>query len=376
MRIHRIRLGDFRGVDQLDVGFDADGVTIVSGPNEVGKSSLFDALWMLLETKDSTTAKEVRAVQPKGRDVGPWVEAELSIGAYRLRYHKRWLSGRRTELEITAPAPEHLRGAEAHDRVDQLLKQEIDMGLFRALRHQQGAALPSVKDLRSDNLASAPSLTAALDATAGANTGAGDQDRLLDRVQEEYLKYFTESRGADSQARKALAGELADARERAAQTRAKLAELEAAATRAQELELEVRSLEGDLPAADRAVAERRAAVERIGELEATAGRLSAAADSAGSQLAFARQAQQQRDRLIRSHTAAVRDRQRLERAGADAAEPLIQARAAEAAAVQAVETARERVEALEARARESTRRLGGVQLSSQLASLEALSARV
>ncbi|MEI7794507.1 MAG: AAA family ATPase, partial [Thermoleophilia bacterium] len=74
MKIHRISLRDFRGVVEADVEFATDGVTIVQGPNEVGKSSLADALDMLIADPDSSSKSRVKAAQPVGRDVGPWVE--------------------------------------------------------------------------------------------------------------------------------------------------------------------------------------------------------------------------------------------------------------------------------------------------------------
>ena len=43
MRIHRIKLTNFRGVDSAEVTFDGQGVTVIEGDNEVGKSSIFEA---------------------------------------------------------------------------------------------------------------------------------------------------------------------------------------------------------------------------------------------------------------------------------------------------------------------------------------------
>ncbi|MGD0715192.1 MAG: AAA family ATPase [Gaiellaceae bacterium] len=71
MRIHRISLRDFRGVDILDVEFDIAGVTIVEGRNEVGKTSVADAFMLLLDEKDSSRRQVIRDAQPVGRDVGP-----------------------------------------------------------------------------------------------------------------------------------------------------------------------------------------------------------------------------------------------------------------------------------------------------------------
>ena len=53
MRLHRISLRNYRGVEESDVQFAETGVTIVEGRNEVGKSSLAEALDLLLSVPDS-----------------------------------------------------------------------------------------------------------------------------------------------------------------------------------------------------------------------------------------------------------------------------------------------------------------------------------
>ena len=40
MRIHRVQLRNYRGVGKSDVSFSQNGVTIVEGPNEVGKTAI------------------------------------------------------------------------------------------------------------------------------------------------------------------------------------------------------------------------------------------------------------------------------------------------------------------------------------------------
>ena len=161
MRIHRIALKDFRGVEELDVTFDPAGVTVVEGRNEIGKTSLADAFIFLLDKKDSAGDRDIKATQPIGRDVGPFAEAELTVGPYRLVYRKQWLKGKKTELEITVPKAEQHVGEPAHNRMLEILAAETDPALFRALRYQQGVAISQAA------LEQAPSLADALDAAAG-----------------------------------------------------------------------------------------------------------------------------------------------------------------------------------------------------------------
>lgn len=198
MRIHRISLRDFRGVVEADVEFATDGITIVQGPNEVGKSSLADALDMLIADPDSSSKSRVKAAQPVGRDVGPWVEADLECGPYRLTYSKRWVRGTGTELLIESPVREQLQGRAAHDRVTEIIAETMDANLFAALRHQQGVPLGQA------DLAGSDSLMQALDAAAGSGGESTEPGgALIDAIDRERLIWSTPT-GEPNKARKDL----------------------------------------------------------------------------------------------------------------------------------------------------------------------------
>ena len=104
MRILRIKLSNYRGTTEREVAF-APGVTIVEGPNEIGKSSLAEALDLVFKYPDSSGAKAVKDTFPVQRDASPEIEVELVTGTYHLVYRKRFGKGASTELEITEPPP-------------------------------------------------------------------------------------------------------------------------------------------------------------------------------------------------------------------------------------------------------------------------------
>ncbi len=186
MRIHRVRLRNYRGINDCAITFSLEGVTVVEGPNEVGKTSIPDAIDLILELVDSSSSRRVKLVQPVGRDVGPEVEVEISSGAYRFVYHKRWLRERSTTLEVTAPQREQRTGREAHDRVTEILSDTLDRQLWNALRIAQGTGLtlPSFD---------APSLGRALDQAADVQLASERDDNLWERVCEEYSRYWTDT---------------------------------------------------------------------------------------------------------------------------------------------------------------------------------------
>lgn len=81
MILHRLRLTNFRGVGDRELRFPDRGVVVVCGPNEIGKSSMLEALDLLLTYRDRSNHRDVKRVKPAHADVGAEVEAEISTGS-------------------------------------------------------------------------------------------------------------------------------------------------------------------------------------------------------------------------------------------------------------------------------------------------------
>ena len=181
MRLTRIELTDFRGISHRTIAFGA-GVTVVEGPNEVGKSSVLEAMRLVREYKSSSRHRSIRNVQPVGRDAGPEVAIDMQTGPYTLTMRKRWLVQPITELTVTAPRRESLSGDDAHDRFVQILSETVDLGLLHALEVQQGDSLDQPE------LAQLPALQTALETSSDDFDG---YDELVSRVDDEYVRYFS-----------------------------------------------------------------------------------------------------------------------------------------------------------------------------------------
>ncbi len=185
MKLVRIVLRDYRAVSELVLEPALEGVTVVVGPNETGKSSVSEALHVALEHLDSSTKSAVRELRPIGRDVGTTVEIELQSGPYRFVYRKTWFKRPSTELTLLEPRREQLTGREAHERVLALLSETVDMALFRALSVAQGRA--------QDRLALSDQtwVSRALDRAAGSASSGARELSLFERAREEFESYFT-----------------------------------------------------------------------------------------------------------------------------------------------------------------------------------------
>lgn len=345
MRLRRLTLHHVRGVEQrtVDVTRDGDpsGVVIVEGPNEAGKSTLAFAFDQLLDTKASANTAALRSLRPADSDQPPRVEAELELGGRRFVYAKRWFRSPMTELrfldERGDPTGEVLTGDEAHERVLALLDEHLDRALWSSLRLRQAGGL-DVPQL--DNRAG---LTQVLEAAGDAGPIGTRESLLLQRAENEYLRYFSPKAGNP-------AGELKTAIDQAAEADTRHREVEAR-YRAMERDIaEVADLRRTLPEwrstleRARATAERlQSELRRVTELQQRTVGLRQEAELAAQYLSAAQQAQEHRLELSREHD-------RLDGQRSETSSELDEARRQETVARDQVTAASEQLEQAQQRA--------------------------
>ena len=258
MRLNWVKLTNFRGVECREVVFAENGVTIVEGPNEVGKTAIAEGLQFAVDLPDSSQRAEIKALQPVGRDEGPEVEISLSSGDYELVYWKRWLRRPGTTLEVKAPRQESLTGRQAHDRLEAILGETLDNELWRALRIDQGT------ELILPNF-SLPSMGRALDRAAGGEFADEREESLWTRIGEEYGKYWTAT-GQKRGTRTSLQGRVDEERERVAGLEKQLEAIESDVAELGKLATETERLSGvlaDCQKSESEFQERAVAIERL-----------------------------------------------------------------------------------------------------------------
>lgn len=318
MRILRIRLANYRGIADREIEFPREGVTVIEGPNETGKSSLAEALDLVFDELDTTAKKKWKAVRPVDRDAGTEVEVDVATGPYRFTLFKRFFKRSETRLAIHAPRAENEIGREAHQRVQSILEETLrDLHLWRSLRVRQGLGVTQPEELLA-----AGSLKQALDRSTGGSQPTDREEGLFERVKEQYAIYFTE-RGAEKKT-------LRELREREEEAGSELAGLEAQheamqrdVARAEELERDRARLKEQAEEAE-ANAERRA--KELAGIEALANevsRLELQHNAARLRESAARSAQHNRKALKEAAKQAARERADLE-ARAAASEPELQ----------------------------------------------------
>ncbi|MFV9635443.1 AAA family ATPase [Mycobacterium neumannii] len=262
MKLHRLVLTNYRGITRREIEFPDHGVVIVSGANEIGKSSMIEALDLLIEAKDRSAKKEVKEVKPTHADVGAEVEAEISTGPYRFVYRKRFHKRFETELTIMEPRREQLTGDEAHDRVRAMLDETVDTCLWQAQRVLQSGSTAAV------DLSGCDALSRALDVAAGeAVQLSGAEPLLVDRVEDEYLRYFTRT-GRPTGEWAAATTRLRTAEEALAEAAAAVAQVDDAVRRHATLTDELARLTAQCTDAARQVAVAQQAAEEVAALKA------------------------------------------------------------------------------------------------------------
>ena len=286
MKLHRLVLTNYRGVAHREIEFPDHGVVVVYGANEIGKSSMIEALDLLLESRDRSTKKEVKQVKPTNSDVGSEVTAEISSGPYRFVYHKRFHKKCETALTVLAPRREQLTGDEAHERVTAMLAETVDNDLWHAQRVLQAASIAAVDLSGCDALSRALDVAAARSDTEAALSGA--EPLLIERIDVEYGRYFTGTGRATGEWAAAISG-LEDAEAAVRDCAAAVAEVDERVRRHAVLTQQVAELSHLRLAAGPRLAVARSAADKIEELtrQAREATLVAAAAAATSTAAAA-----------------------------------------------------------------------------------------
>jgi DNA repair exonuclease SbcCD ATPase subunit len=364
MKLRALELEQFRKFDRpARVAGMADGLNLVIGPNEMGKSTLFAALQAVLFERHRSQAQTIKSFQPAVHEgAAPRVALDFEIEGARYRIEKRFL--RRGSAELALPDGRHLHGEAAEEELEHLLaggrsgarRGTADgSGVWSLLWVGQGQSF----DLPEISSAAHATLQTALDAEVGEVLG-GDRGTALIATLDQALHELVYRRGQPKGRYREATVELARLRQ----------ELE-------RLERDRAELEHDLAALEDAQAdfERLRAERAAGREEAELAELNARRDRLNLWRAEVREAEAdlkaKRADLEKAESARTRRRalaEDLTKADAELAEATVAASEAGAAAEAAVRLASEqasRVERLQATLDAAENHLRGFQRLAQ-----------
>lgn len=195
MKIRSIAVNQFKKfTTPMSLNDIGDGLNVVVGPNEMGKSTLLDALRAALFEKYSSKAQPIVALQNDRNQAAPVVELafEVDDGVYRIR--KRFV--KKPYAHLFCPDGRKLEGDEAEDTLRDLLGFEEPgktgakpdtLGMWNVLWVQQGQSFGALDlpDSARSNLHSA------LESEVGAVLGGKRGKALPDAVDKQLSELVT-----------------------------------------------------------------------------------------------------------------------------------------------------------------------------------------
>lgn len=353
-----------------------EGLNLLVGRNEAGKSTLFEALQRGLFDRHNGQASEIKAIQPLDSSLGPEVEIVLRSGGQRYRVVKRFLQDATAELHAERGGAWELdhEGDKADERIRELFEGDVPgrgatkvehRGLAQALWYLQGeASIPEA----SWNDAVEKGLQGLVEVVAATPR----EERLVEAIQAAYDEHWTptgwvssksemaeldeeipkleetlsevratlEKADAHREALESFRAQQATKAEELETAREELDELDEAVEQAEELEDEREELEARVEEARDAFGSVDEDLERLDELDEDISALETAVEEAEEELA---------ERRLEAKEA-KRDAERLDERWKQEHEPELKGVEQELQAVQAVErrdTLQDRAERLE-----------------------------
>lgn len=173
MKLRSLRLAQFRRFNE-PVAIDGigDGVNVLAGPNEMGKSTLFHALEAAFLTRFKTTGERLDAMRPSTGGE-PLVEVDFEHAGETLRLRKQFGRGAFASLIPFGRASGGLRDQLAEDRLAEI----VSGGRSSPLAASGALGLVWVRQKRS-LIDAAPDL----DPATGARKERGEYDALMNAV--------------------------------------------------------------------------------------------------------------------------------------------------------------------------------------------------
>jgi DNA repair exonuclease SbcCD ATPase subunit len=381
MRLDELVVEDFKKLRGRHVVRPAPtGITVVSGDNEEGKSTLLDALKRAFFMKHGTTGEAREVILPIGHDTTPAVAVAFRLGDRAYRLEKQF---RRGGMRLERPEGT-LEGDAAELELARLLAFEWPGRGAAKPEHMGLAGLFWVDQGTTFDAEQRPSPTAMrrLEPALAAQVavlGRGDAaPRLMAEVRRKRDEFWTGARG-DTR------GRLRELEKEVAALAASLAELEAEERRLEDLldrlaqtsEKRRAWLAADHLGRARADLQRsRSALAQVAALEEEQRVKAAEAKAAEVALGQLQARAALRQRLAATIAAKTADRAGIVEAAKDAATQLDRARRQRAAADAAEARSRDALDALERDCQSIARQLERLRLERELAALEAAAAVV
>ncbi|MDO4412488.1 AAA family ATPase [Cutibacterium sp.] len=316
MKLHRIHVENFKAINNRTLELPDAGIVVATGPNEIGKTSMIEALDFVLDSKykASSTRKEIKEAQPYGTSLPVVVEAEMTIGEHRFVHRKRFIKDRESSLRfISGPrAGQIITGDEAVETMGTLLA-GADMTLWNALRLMQASGLSPLR------LDSSKALTTALEQAGGQKPDEDSMGGLMDRVRAEYERYYQKN-GKEREAAFREREQLETVNRELEEATARLKEIEEVVAKLEEKNVEISHDHDVVASKETECQQTQAALNRLAELEKQVEATSREAEEACQRHSATKTAHETRTKLVEGLKEAQVQHEQCKQIAADNAE--------------------------------------------------------
>ena len=199
MRIRDIEVQDFRKLRHVMVSGLKDGVNVITGENEAGKSTLLAAVQAALFQRHNVTGKVLEEMQPFGCAVRPEVKLgfELNEGVYQLR---KTFGGSSGSAEVVDPSGLRFSNHDADHKLEELLNFQAaskggtkfhELGIWPLFWVEQGTTFQAL----NINPGVRATVQSSLRKEVGDILVGESGSRLKNRFAELYVRFFTAKTG-------------------------------------------------------------------------------------------------------------------------------------------------------------------------------------
>ncbi len=191
MKLRAIRVSDVKGFSASGKAIEglSDGLNVLAAENEFGKTTLFEALRVVLYEKHKHRNARIEALRPYHAKGGPTVEVDLETGAGHFRLHKRFLSRANASVIDLATGHAIASGDDVQDWVFDLLgADKSDDGPTGLLWVEQGQSLDQPKVTET----SGALLSGLIEQTVREVTGGAKVREVLSRAASQLKGLITE----------------------------------------------------------------------------------------------------------------------------------------------------------------------------------------
>lgn len=278
MQIQSVHVEEFGTIDALEVDL-TEGLNVISGPNEAGKSTLMQAVWFALTRRSTSKAQEIRDIVPEEGGT-PRVEVGLSVDGTNYRLEKVF-DGQSGTASLRVEGPDGSIENHSGEEADEVIREALGFGEASGRTgvpehfgfwpavwvRQEERQMDPGKHLTDEG---DPESVSSVLAQIGGDVLAGSGAEIVERAKEEYDKFYTGSgkpttrSGAPlNEAKKARD----DAKERYEELKERREKYETDLDRHDRLQSEVRRIEEQLPELEEEAEEAIEEFEQVEELQ-------------------------------------------------------------------------------------------------------------